>query len=100
MKVVFTEGARQDLLAIGDYIARDNPLRALSFTDELEDRCMSLERFPNAYPILARRLQSNIRRMVHGNYSIFYSVLSDTVSIIHVLNGAMDYEKILFPEES
>ena len=99
MKVDFTEAARADLIAIGNYIAADNPRRALSFMDELEERCMSLERFPYAYPILARRPLSNIRRLVHGNYNVFYLVRSDTVTILHILNGAMDYEKILFPEE-
>jgi len=98
MKVDFTESARADLLAIGDYIALDNPLRALSFMDELEERCMALESLPYAYPILARRPLSNIRRLVHGNYNIFYSVTSDVISILHILNSAMNYENILFPE--
>lgn len=99
MRVEFTEAARKDLLSIGDYIAKDNPPRALSFLDELEERCMALENFPNAYPVLARRLDANIRRLVHGNYNVFYSVSGDTVSIIHILNSAMDYERVLFPDK-
>ena len=63
MKVVFSEAARYDLLRIGDYIAEDNPLRALTFIDELEDRCLQLEHHPLSYPILARRPLSNIRRL-------------------------------------
>jgi plasmid stabilization system protein ParE len=98
MTVDFTQAARDDLLDIGDYIAKDNPSRALSFIDELEERCMALEDFPHAYPILARRLESNIRRLVHGNYSVFYSVVGNSVSIIHILNSAMDYERVLFPD--
>lgn len=35
--------------------------------------------------------------MVHGRYLIFYRVGKDRTEIIHVLNGAMDYEPILFP---
>ena len=98
MKVDFTGSARADLLAIGDYISLDNLLRALSFIDELEERCIALESLPYAYPVLARRPLSNIRRLVHGNYNIFYSVTADVISILHILNGAMDYEKILFPD--
>lgn len=99
MKVVFSEAARTDLFRIGDYIAEDNPLRALSFIDELEDRCLQLEHHPLAYPVLARRPLSNIRRLVHGHYNVFYSVGREAVHILHILHGAMDYEKILFPEE-
>ena len=64
MKLIFTEGAREDLKAIGDYIAEDNPLRALSFVEELEERCFSLEDFP-AYPFIPNRKSSGIRRLVH-----------------------------------
>ena len=35
MRVRLSSEARQDLLAIGDYIARDNPPRAQSFVAEL-----------------------------------------------------------------
>ena len=38
MKLIFTDAAREDLKAIGDHIADDNPLRALSFVEELEER--------------------------------------------------------------
>jgi len=47
MKVLITAEAEADLEAIGDYIARDNPARALSFVRELYQRecptfCVSL----------------------------------------------------------
>lgn len=50
-----TEGARADLIAIGDYIAQDNPLRALSFVDELEMRCTALGDSPHAYALFLNR---------------------------------------------
>ncbi|WP_202314807.1 type II toxin-antitoxin system RelE/ParE family toxin [Mesorhizobium sp. L-8-10] len=39
------------------------------------------------------------RRRVHGNYLIFYRASGENVEILHVLHGAMDYERILFPED-
>ena len=42
MKVVLTRDAEADLLQIGDYIARDDPLRADSFIQELVDQAMQL----------------------------------------------------------
>jgi plasmid stabilization system protein ParE len=40
--VVITAAAKADLLAIRRYIAHDNPARAVSFTEELLDRCQAL----------------------------------------------------------
>ena len=42
MIVVITEAAEADLEAIGDWIAADNPTRALTFLSELRERCESL----------------------------------------------------------
>ena len=92
-----TEGARADLIAIGDYIAQDNPLRALSFVDELEMRCTALGDSPHAYALLPNRKASGIRRAVHGRYGIFYTVRPQAVYVLHVLNSSMDYETVLFP---
>ena len=36
MKVIFTKQAESDLEQIADFIALDNPIRALSFIKELE----------------------------------------------------------------
>lgn len=35
----------------------------------------------------------------HHHYLIFYRIQADTVQVLHVLHGAMDYERILFPED-
>jgi plasmid stabilization system protein ParE len=41
--VIFANEAKADLNEIGDYIARDDPDRAVSFIDEVIDCCESLE---------------------------------------------------------
>ncbi len=38
--------AEADLEAIGDYIAGDNPTRAISFTAELREKCAALADMP------------------------------------------------------
>jgi plasmid stabilization system protein ParE len=43
--------------------------------------------------------EGGIRRRPWGNYLIFYRVGDDSVQILHVLHGARDYEKILFPDD-
>ncbi|SAL07921.1 plasmid stabilization system protein [Caballeronia arationis] len=54
MIVRILPAAEAELEAIGDYIARDNPRRALSFVRELHDKCMSLADMPLAYPLVPR----------------------------------------------
>lgn len=98
MIVDITDEAEAGLEAIGDYIARDNPERALSFVRELYQRCLELAEMPKAWTVVPRYEHYGIRRRVHGRYLIFFRVEPERVTILHVLNGAMDVEAILFPE--
>lgn len=99
MKLVFTDEARADLLQIADWIAEDNPGRAFTFVEELENRCARLMRTPRAYPLVPRHESSGVRRLPHREYLIFYRVGAGRLEILHVLHGARDYERILFPDE-
>ncbi|WP_324251760.1 type II toxin-antitoxin system RelE/ParE family toxin [Paraburkholderia gardini] len=51
MIIVLTREAEHDLEQIGDYIALDNPHRALSFVRE---RCVGLAKLPFAFPLILR----------------------------------------------
>ena len=98
MRVVVTDAAYADLLAIGRAIRRDNPARALTFVDELYERCRQLAETPLAFPLLPKWEDRGVRRRPYGNYLIFYRFGTTTVDILHVLHGAMDYERQLFPD--
>lgn len=97
MIVELTSAAEADLETISDYIAQDNPVRALSFIQELSRSCRELADMAEAWPIIPRYEHHGIRRRVHGRYLIFYRVEPDRIVVLHVLNGAMDIEAILFP---
>jgi plasmid stabilization system protein ParE len=96
MKVVITAAAKADLLAIRRYIEADNPSRALSFVEELLDRCLALADTPRAYPLVPRYERFGIRRCVHGDDLIFYRLQPEQIEVIHVLQGARDIEALLF----
>jgi plasmid stabilization system protein ParE len=98
MIVVLSREAERDLETIGDYIARDNPARALSFVQELLARCGTLAVTPDAFPLVPRYERHGVRRLVHGRYLIFYRVADGQVQVLHILNGAQDVEAILFPD--
>ncbi|TWB53189.1 plasmid stabilization system protein ParE [Rhizobium sp. ERR 922] len=95
MILEFSNEAESNLEQIADYIARDNPWRALSFVRELRSKCEDLADNPNGFALMPRYEHHGIRRRVHGNYLIFYRVENAKVVIIHVLHGATDYGAIL-----
>ncbi len=96
MRLVFSSKARADLANIGDTIALGNPSRALSFINELQEKCTVLTEMPCLYPFLSGYETRNIRRIVHGNYLIFYWVQTKDVIILRVLHSAMDYGSLTF----
>ena len=96
MIVVYTDEAKMDLEGIGDYIAADNPTRALSFVLKLSGRCEELADMADAFPQVPRYEHTKVRRRPFRNYLIFYRVTEKRVEILHILNSAQDFEAILF----
>jgi plasmid stabilization system protein ParE len=95
VKVTFTDEAAADPEAIGDYIAEDNPGRAVSFVEELIERCGRLGQAPYAFALMPRYAHLGIRKRTFGTYLIFFRVADDVVEVLHVLNAARDYDAIL-----
>jgi toxin ParE1/3/4 len=92
--VIFSVMAEEDLEAVADYIAVDNPRRAISFVQELRKQCMDLSRFPNShtrFPELGREA----RIMPYKNYVVLYRVLDKSVIIERIINGARDILNIV-----
>jgi toxin ParE1/3/4 len=89
MRLTFTPLAEQDLEAIADYIATDNPARALSFVRELRAQYQRITLNPPGYR-LRPELGDGIRSRAHDHYVIFFECDSDTVLIVRILHGARD----------
>ena len=88
MRLAFTPLAEQDLEAIADYIAADNPTRALSFVRE-RGQCQRITLNPSAYR-LRPELGDGMRSCAHGRYVIFFECGADAVLIVRILHGARD----------
>ena len=86
-RLVFSPRAQADLEEIGDYIARNNPVRAISFLDELQAHCMRVLTAPTAYPS-REDAGRGIRVAVHGRYLILFRASLDEVRIERVVHGA------------
>jgi toxin ParE1/3/4 len=69
LKLSVSPKAARDLEAIGDYIAYDNPTRAVSFIREIRQQFRGIARRPAAFP--ARDdVGVGVRMAVHGKYLI------------------------------
>lgn len=87
MKLSISPRAARDLEGIGDYIARDNPARAVSFVREIRQQFRGIARLPAAFP--ARDdLAAGLRMAVHGNYLILFRIADKTVRVERVIHGA------------
>lgn len=91
MTVYFSAEAERDIETIGDYIARDDPARAMSFLGELRVRCLGLATMPRRFPLVSRYEASGVRRCVHGAYLIFYKESDEGIVILHILHGAQEH---------
>lgn len=89
MGLLFSPLALQDLEEIGDYIAQDNPGRAVSFVQELRDQCVKIYGQPQIYP-LRLELGTGIRTCSFDRYLIVFTGDLSDVTIIRILHGAMD----------
>lgn len=96
MRVRLMPDAERDLVEIIDWIAKDNPARAVSFAQELKDKCLELEH-SRGYPFVPRYERRGVRRKVHRDYLIFYRVEKSHVAVLRVLHGGRDYVPLLFP---
>lgn len=89
MHLLITPLAARDLEEIGDYIAQDNPRRAVSFINQLKAQCKKICLNPEGY---RRRpeLSDDLRSCTFGRYVIFFESNSKQVLIVRVLHGARD----------
>jgi toxin ParE1/3/4 len=95
-RLVFTPAARDDLMAIGLYIAEDDPHRAMSFVAELEAKARQTAERPRSFP--ARDdISPGLRAAVHGRYVLLFRELNGDVRIVRVVHGARDLPRIFNP---
>ncbi|MDP2823488.1 MAG: type II toxin-antitoxin system RelE/ParE family toxin [Sulfuritalea sp.] len=91
--VAFSPKSRQDLLDIGDHIAKDSRANARRFVGTLMDQCQRIGNAPLA--CTGREdLAPGLRMAPMGRYVVFFRVPGDMVRIERVLHGARDLPAI------
>jgi toxin ParE1/3/4 len=91
--ITLSNQARQDLVAIWDYIADDNPTAADRLLDTLEEQMQLLADHPFFGPPQPD-IAHDLRYLVSGNYLILYRVLGEVVETVRVFHGARDLAAI------
>lgn len=93
MQLIFSPLAESDLEEIADYIALDNPLRALSFVKELRAQCRSIQENPLAFAS-REELAPGLRVMAYKRYLIFFRPLVSVIRIERILHSAREYSSL------
>ncbi|HQR03403.1 MAG: type II toxin-antitoxin system RelE/ParE family toxin [Proteobacteria bacterium] len=92
--VTFSPKSRQDLLDIGDYIAKDSQANARRFVVRLIGQCQRIGHAPMGYTS-REDLAAGLRMAPLGRYVIFFRVLENVVRIERVLHGARNLPAVL-----
>lgn len=94
VKVAFSPTSRQDLLDIGDHIAKDSRANARLFVAKLIEQCQRIGNAPLGYTS-REDLAAGLRMAPLGRYVIFFRVVDGTVRIERVLHGARNLPVVL-----
>ena len=86
-RLIRSAASEHDLIGIWSYIAADKLAAAAKWLKKIDQRIESLRRRPfvgEQQP----RFGENTRRIVEGNYLVYYDVLPDAVHVLRVFHGA------------
>jgi plasmid stabilization system protein ParE len=94
MRVTFSRFVETDLEAIADFIALDNPTRALTFIHEIRDEIQRIGRNPRVYRPRPE-IGKDARLAVTGHYVILFRITAKAVRIERVVYGGRDLPTLL-----
>lgn len=88
-RVLRTRRARQDLLDIWSYIARDDPAAADRLLDRIDEKCSVLAGNPQLGPERSD-IRPGLRYFVVRRYLILYRAVEGGIEVVRVAHGARD----------
>lgn len=94
MRLEFSRWVESDLDSIADYIAQDNPQRAITFIREIRQKMHRIAEQPLIYQ-LRPEIGEEARLAVVGRYVILFRVLDDVVRIERVVYGGRDLPSLV-----
>ncbi len=96
--VRWSEISERDMIAIIEYIAGDNPLRAYEVFKELKKKASSLHAYPDRGRIVAELQEQGItqyRELIIAPWRIIYRISERKAYVLAVLDSRRNVEDIL-----
>ena len=92
-RVITEPQAESDIAEAFHWIARDSPLNAARWQNNLEAVIDSLDTFPERCAIAPETdaFDYEIRQLLHGNYRILFTIREQAVYVLHVRHGARQH---------
>ena len=93
----YLPASQDDLLSILDFIAQDNPRRALKFIEKLDDRISLLENNPHLgrVPRHPKLRDDGYRVLVVESYLVFYIIRGRTIEVHRVVHGSRNLDQLI-----
>lgn len=98
-EVLWTKGAKRDLILIVEYIKRDNLSNAKKVFDKIKDKVSQLHHFPNRWRIVLELKEigvNNYRELIIDRWRVIYKIVEKRIYIVSVIDSRQNIEDILF----
>jgi addiction module RelE/StbE family toxin len=83
----WTERAANDLLAIGEYIAAENPVAARKWVEKLRQRATKASKSPRMGRVVPELARDDVREVFLRTYRIIYRIVDGGVVVLTVFEG-------------
>jgi plasmid stabilization system protein ParE len=87
MRLRWTRRAKDDLLSIGRFIARDPPVAARAFVAKLQARARRVAASPRTGRAVPELRREDVREVIAGNYRIVQRVTRVSVEVLTGFEG-------------
>lgn len=83
--------AKNDLKKIFDYLAKDSKYYAKKVTNEIVDKTILLNKFPQMGRIVPEINELNIREFFIYSYRLIYEIENNNIEILAIVHGKRDF---------
>jgi toxin ParE1/3/4 len=87
MKVIWSKESLNRLFEIEEFIAEDNPLKAVEFIDFLISKSVTIEENPKIGRIVPEFSDPDIRELIIKSYRVVYRLGRNRIEILTVFEG-------------
>ncbi len=96
MQIELSRYIEEDLDVIADFIAQDNPKRAVTFIQDIRGKFYNIQREPLIYQ-LRSDIGEDARMATVGNYAILFRIMGNVVRIERVVYGGRNLSGVFDP---